>query len=217
MLQEGCVSERLLTLLRELQSEIIFKEYFLVGGTALALQIGHRKSYDIDLFTQDELQTAEIEKYLKHRYSKKYQILNTQNMIYQVMIDEIKVDFVHHPFELVEPVFNDSQINYLGKKDIAAMKLRAIENSGNRAKDFIDIFFLLKEISLMKMFDYYKKKYCTENIFNAKRSLSFFDDVPKESWQEVLLVDRKVTASMVKKTILNAIQEYNDGEIGLIP
>ena len=54
MLQEGCVSERLLTLLRKLQGEAVFKDYFLVGGTALALQIGHRKSIDIDLFTQTE-------------------------------------------------------------------------------------------------------------------------------------------------------------------
>ena len=65
MLQKGCVSERLLTLLRRLQEEIAFKDYFLVGGTALALQIGHRKSYDIDLFTQNELNIPEIEKYLK--------------------------------------------------------------------------------------------------------------------------------------------------------
>ncbi|MDR0502270.1 MAG: nucleotidyl transferase AbiEii/AbiGii toxin family protein [Treponema sp.] len=210
MLQEGCVSERLLKLLRKLQTEKIFKDYFLVGGTALALQIKHRKSYDIDLFTQKELRIQEIEKYLKQRHSGKYQILNTRNMIYQVMINDIKVDFVHHPFELVEPVYNDSQIKFLGKKDISAMKLHAIENSGNRAKDFIDVYYLLREIPLYKMFDYYKIKYCTENIFNAKRSLGFFDDVPKESWQEILTINQKVTAKIVKKTILSAIQEYND-------
>jgi len=210
MLQEGCVSEKLLKLLRKLQKEKILKDYFLVGGTALALQIKHRKSYDIDLFTQKELQIQEIEKYLKQRYSGKYQILNTRNMIYQVMINDIKVDFVHHPFELVEPVYNDSQIKFLGKKDISAMKLHAIENSGNRAKDFFDVYYLLREIPLYKMFDYYKIKYYTENIFNAKRSLGFFDAVPKESWQEILTINQKVTANIVKKTILSAIQEYND-------
>lgn len=146
MLQEGCVSERLLTLLQKLQNETNFKDYFLVGGTALALQIGHRMSYDIDLFTKSELKIPEITKYLVKNHPGKYQIINTQNMIFQIMIDGIKVDFVQHPFELVEPVFNDNQISYLGKKDIAAMKLRAIENSGNRAKDFIDIYYLLLEI-----------------------------------------------------------------------
>jgi hypothetical protein len=213
MLHEGCVSERLLTLLRKLQGETVFKDYFLVGGTALALQMGHRNSDDIDLFTQNELRIPEIAKYLKQHHSGKYQILNTQNMIYQIMINGIKVDFVQHPFELVEPVYHDSQITYLGKKDIAAMKLHAIETNGSRAKDFVDIFFLLKELPLEKMFKYYRKKYTTDNIFNAKRSLGFFDDVPEESWKEVRIIHQKVTANTVKKAILNAIQEFNDTQM----
>jgi len=213
MLQEGCVSKELLTLLRKLLGEKVFKDYFLVGGTALSLQMGHRKSDDIDLFTQKELRIPEITKYLKQNHSGKYQLLNSQSMIYQVMINEIKVDFVHHPFELVEPAFHDSKIIYLGKKDIAAMKLHAIETSGNRAKDFVDIFFLLKEIPLEKMFEYYRKKYSTDNIFNAKRSLIFFDDVPEESWKEVRLNDKKITVNMIKKTIINAVREFNDTQI----
>jgi len=210
MLQEECVAKRLLALLRKLQCETVFRDYFLVGGTALALQLGHRKSDDIDLFTQKELQVPEIAAYLKKYHSGKYQLLNSQNMIYQVMIDEIKVDFVHHPFELVEPAFHDSKITYLGKKDIAAMKLHAIETSGNRAKDFVDIFFLLKEISLERMFEHYRKKYSTDNILNAKRSLTFFDDVPDESWKEVRLINKKVTVNMIKKTIIDTVREFNN-------
>ena len=214
MLQEKCVSERLLALLRKLQGEKVFKDYFLVGGTALALQIGHRRSDDIDLFTQKELRIPEIDKYLKQYHGGKYQVINSQNMIYQVVIEGIKVDFVHHPFELVEAAFHDSQITYLGKKDIAAMKLHAIETSGNRAKDFVDIFFLLKEMSLEDMFECYRKKYATDNIFNAKRSLVFFEDVPEESWKEVRMINRKVTANIIKRSIINAIQDYNDVQMG---
>jgi len=210
MLYEGCVSERLLALTRQLESETIFRDFFLVGGTALALQIGHRKSDDIDLFTQKELRIPEIAMYLKQHHGGKYQLLNSQNMIYQVMIDGIKVDFVHHPFELVEAAHHDSHITYLGKKDIAAMKLHAIETNGNRAKDFVDIFFLLKEMPLEKMFEYYRKKYATDNIFNAKRSLGFFDDVPDTGWKEVRTINQKLTANMVKKRVLDAIQEFND-------
>ncbi len=213
MLQEGCVSKGLLALVRKLGKEAVFKDYFLVGGTALSLQIGHRKSDDIDLFTQKELQIPEIAKYLKQNYGGKYQLINSQKMIYQVMIEGIKVDFVHHPFELVEAVYHEGDVVYLGKKDIAAMKLHAIETDGSRAKDFVDIFFLLKEIPLEKMFNYYRKKFSTDNIFNAKRSLGFFDDVPEESWKEVRLIDRKVTANLVKKTITDAIRGYNDTQM----
>jgi len=69
----------------------------------------------------------------------KYRLLNSQKSIYQITIDNIKVDFVHHPFKLIEPVYFDSGIKYLGLKDISAMKLQVIETSGDRAKDFIDI------------------------------------------------------------------------------
>ena len=210
MLHERCVSKKLLALLQKLESGSVFKDFFLVGGTALALQIGHRKSVDIDLFSQNELCIPEITKYLTQHHGGNYQVLNSQNMIYQVSIEGIKVDFVHHPFELVELPYHDSQITYLGTKDIAAMKLHAIETSGNRAKDFVDIFFLLKEMSLKTMFECYQKKYSTENIFNAKRSLGFFDDVPTESWKELQIIDKKVSASLVKKTILDAIQGFND-------
>ena len=213
MLHEGCVSERLLTLLRKLEGETVFKDYFLVRGTALALQLGHRISVDIDLFTQKELNIPEITGYLVQNHSKKYQILNSQKMIYQVMIDGIKVDFVQHPFNLVEDVFHDNGIAYLGKKDIAAMKLHAIETSGNRAKDFVDIYFLLQEMPLEKMFEYYRKKYSTDNIFNAKRSLGFFEDIQKESWKEVLIINQKIPATVIKKTIINAIQEFNDSQM----
>jgi hypothetical protein len=210
MLHEGCVSKRLLTLIRKLESESVFRDYFLVGGTALALQIGHRKSDDIDLFTQKELKIPAITKYLKQNHSNSYQLLNSQNMIFQVMIDDIKVDFVHHPFDLVEMPYCNNQITYLGKNDIAAMKLHAIETTDNRAKDFVDIFFLLKEMQLEKMFEYYRQKYSTCNIFNAKRSLGFFDDVPEESWDEVRLIKRKITANTIKKKIINAIRVFNE-------
>ena len=213
MLHEGCVSGRLLALLRKLEGETVFKEYFLVGGTSLALQMGHRESDDIDLFTQKELRIPEITKYLNQHHKGKYQLLNSQKMIYQVMIDGIKVDFVHHPFELVEAAHNEKKITYLGKKDIAAMKLHAIETNGSRAKDFVDIFFLLKEMPLEKMFEYYQKKYTTDNIFNAKRSLGYFDDVPEESWKEVRIIRQKVTANAMKKAILSAIKEFNDSQM----
>jgi len=87
MLHEGCVSKKLLKLLRKLENESVFKDYFLVGGTALALQIGHRISVDIDLFTQNALNIPEITGYLAQNHREKYQILNSQKMIYQVIIE----------------------------------------------------------------------------------------------------------------------------------
>jgi hypothetical protein len=198
-----------LTLLIELQNVDIFRDYFLVGGTSLAMQIGHRYSEDIDLFTQNEINKEEIGEYLFNNY-KNNVIINSQKSIYQVRINDIKVDFVKHPYNLVEPVKQDESVRYLGKRDIAAMKLRAIENSGNRAKDFVDVYYLLKEISLEDMFNDYKLKYDANDIYSAKRSLGYFDDVPDESWKEIKMSKEKLIIKKIKKTIIEKIIEYDN-------
>jgi hypothetical protein len=209
MLQKRCVSKPLLTLLHELQQAAIFKDYFLVGGTSLALQMGHRRSDDIDLFTQKEIDKEAIGVFLFENYRNKVLVINSQNIIYQVKINDIKVDFVKHPYNLIEKVKEEENIRYLGKKDIAAMKLRAIENSGNRAKDFVDVYYLLNEITLDDMFDCYKIKYGINDIYSVKRSLGYFDDVPDESWQEVKMIKCKLPIKKIKKTIIDKIIEYD--------
>ena len=209
MLQKECVSESLLMLLKQLMKSDVFKDYFLVGGTSLAMQIGHRRSDDIDLFTQKEIDKDEIGDYLFSNYRDKTLVINSQKIIYQVKINDIKVDFVKHPYNLVEAVNEDEGIRYLGKKDIAAMKIRAIENSGNRAKDFIDIYYLLMEMSLESIFEYYKKKYSVNDIHSAKKSLGYFDDVPDESWNEVRMINDKIPIKKIKRIIVEKIIEYD--------
>jgi hypothetical protein len=209
MLQKECVSESLLMLLKKLMNSDVFKDYFLVGGTSLAMQIGHRRSDDIDLFTQKEINKDEIGDYLFNNYKGKVLVINSQKIIYQVKVNDIKVDFVRHPYNLVEAVNEDEGIRYLGKKDIAAMKIRAIENSGNRAKDFIDIYYLLMEMSLESIFEYYKQKYSVNDIYSAKKSLGYFDDVPDESWQEVRMINDKILIKKIKRIIIEKIIEYD--------
>jgi hypothetical protein len=139
-----------------LQNSEVFDTYFLVGGTALSLQLGHRISDDIDLFTRHDIDKDAIFYFLNRNYNGKYQIINIQNIILQVIINEIKVDMVKYNYELIEDIQTENGIKYLGKKDIAAMKLMAVANRGDQAKNFIDIYYLLKEIPLKNMFEYYK-------------------------------------------------------------
>jgi predicted nucleotidyltransferase component of viral defense system len=209
MLQTNSVSESLLYTLLELNKSVLFKNYFLVGGTALSLQIGHRISEDIDLFTRQDIDKDEILAFMNKKYAKKFQIINVQNSILQIIANDIKIDFVKYDFPLIEDVKNDDGINYLGKKDIAAMKLLATANRGNQAKDFVDVFFLLKEMSLAEMFDYYKQKYNQTDISAIKKSLIYFDDVPKSSWNAVKYINEKPSTAMIKRTILNSLKDYN--------
>jgi hypothetical protein len=104
MLQEKSVREPLWNLLKELQTSKVFENYFLVGGTALALQLGHRESFDIDLFTRHDINKDEIFDFLNENYNGKYQIINIQKVILQVMVNEIKIDLVKYNYELIENI-----------------------------------------------------------------------------------------------------------------
>ena len=214
MLQKKSVRESLWNLLKELQNSITFENYFLVGGTALSLQLGHRMSDDIDLFTRYDINKEEIFAFLNEKYNGKYQIINIQNIILQVIINDVKVDFVKYDYELIEDVKIDNGIRYLGKKDISAMKLMAIANRGDQAKDFIDIYYLLNEISLMDMFNYYKKKYQQNDISPIKRSLVYFDNVTDNNWLAVRLIQNELSVDKIKNKIIEEVNNYNKNIIG---
>ena len=216
MLQKESVRVPLWNLLKELQKKELFKDYFLVGGTALSLQLGHRVSDDIDLFTRNDIDKDEIFDFLNRDYNGKYQIHNIQNIILQITINNIKVDFVKYDYALLEDIKSEEGIKYLGKKDISAMKLMAIANRGDQAKDFIDIYYLLKEINLKDMFEYYKQKYNQNDISLIKRSLSYFDDITENNWLSVKLLKEKLSIENVKRVLIDEINIYNKNVIGNI-
>ena len=175
----------------------------------MCLQLGHRISDDIDLFTRQNLDKDEILDFLYRHYNSKYQIINIQNNVLQVIINEIKVDFIKYDYELIEGIITDEGIKYTGKKDIAAMKLMAIANRGDQAKDFIDIYYLLNEIPLTDMFDYYKKKFRQNDISPIKRSLVYFDDVTDSNWLAVKLLREKISMDTIKQKIIDEVNNYN--------
>jgi predicted nucleotidyltransferase component of viral defense system len=216
MLQEKSVREPLWNLLKELQNSKVFENYFLVGGTALALQLGHRMSDDIDLFTRHDINKDEIFGFLNENYNGKYQIINIQKNILQIMVNEIKVDLVKYNYELIENIKIENGIRYLGKKDIAAMKLMAVANRGDQAKDFIDVFYLLKEISIKDMFEYYKQKYKQNDINPIKRSLVYFDDVTENNWSSVKLLHDNLLVKMIKQKLIDEMTDYNKKITGSI-
>jgi hypothetical protein len=209
VLQTQSVGKPLWNVLKALQEKELFKNYFLVGGTALSLQLGHRISNDIDLFTRDDLNKDEILDFLNRDYNGVYQIHNIQNTILQISIDGVKVDFVKYDYDLIEGVKSEEGIRYLGKKDISAMKFMAISNRGDQAKDFVDIYYLLREITLNDMFEYYKQKYKQNDVSQVKRSLVYFDDVSESNWASVKLLRDTLSTEKIKQTLVNEMNEYN--------
>lgn len=130
----------------------ILNNAYLAGGTALALQIGHRISYDLDFFTEKEFKA-------------------------QIFLKKL------------------SQIDIASITDISAMKVAAISERGTK-RDFIDLYFILQEIQLSDVLDFYEQKYkkLASNLIHIKKSLVYFEDAEDEdvpdmlkqvSWREV--------------------------------
>jgi len=155
------------------------KNYHLVGGTALALHIGHRLSIDIDLFGIEELDSdslvADLSSLGELKLSKNIKIFE---------LNTIKLDVVTYQYKLLKTHLTDSSIRLVSKEDIGAMKLNAITGRGSR-KDFIDLYFLLKIFSLKEMMEFYLRKYPEGSEFLVYKSLVYFEDADKQPMPEM--------------------------------
>lgn len=173
MLQTQTVVPDLLELLREIMNEKLFSNFNLVGGTSLALQMGHRNSIDIDMFGNSEIDTELFIEKLKN-YGKVIITKSTKNILI-TKINEIKVDFVSYKYPLLDNCLVVDNIRMLSTKDIAAMKLSAIAGRGSK-KDFIDLYFLLEKFSLAEILSFYTQKYHDGSAFMVQKSLTYFED-----------------------------------------
>jgi len=192
-------------LIRELQNIPELKDFYLVGGTALALKLGHRNSIDIDLFTKNEFNAQELATFLEKRFefnstfSKKSTLLG--------VINNIKTDFVRHDYQLIREPQLEEGINFLSLEDIAAMKLHVIANSGKRLKVFIDIYFLLTKFSLEEMLGFYNIKYPNFNPVIAMRSINYFEDIDYTIEPPILKKPIEITA--IKARINESVIHFN--------
>ena len=161
MLRKETVGEPTLELLKELMQDNLLKDFFLVGGTALSLQIGHRISIDLDLFSQNsfdkELLLTALER--NYNFQLSYQAPNTL----KGKIAGVQIDLITHNYPLIKPLIELEGVRMAAPEDIAAMKLNAISGTGTRLKDFIDIAYLSSTMPLSNMMDAYEAKYQSRN------------------------------------------------------
>ncbi|MBS1621220.1 MAG: nucleotidyl transferase AbiEii/AbiGii toxin family protein [Bacteroidetes bacterium] len=202
MLHFETVDSSTLELINKIMAEPLFSPLRLVGGTAMALQTGHRKSIDLDLFGELFLDESVLTETVSSMGSIAW--LNKLKSIKSLLINGIKVDFVNYSYPwLTEPV-NKKNIRLAGKKDIAAMKLAAITGRGAK-KDFVDLYFLLKEYSLRDMIQFYEAKYSDGSVFMVLKSLVYFDDAENEIMPEMM---ESVSWEEIKETIIRHYREY---------
>jgi hypothetical protein len=203
MLQIATVAPETLGLLRRLMDYEPLRNFNLVGGTALALQIGHRSSYDIDLFGKTDQSMASLVDQLQVDFTN-INLLSRSEVIAAFTINGVKTDIVKYPFELLERANTIDGIRLLGLKDIAAMKMEAVTNRGKK-RDFTDVYFLLHHFSLEEMMDFYSRKFPAGNKLLLLRSLTYFADADLDN--DVKFVTQKVSWSHIKKRISSLVHD----------
>jgi hypothetical protein len=194
-----------LELIKSLQSKNYLEGFYLVGGTALALYIGHRRSVDIDLFSNIGFDASLLLENIHQDFQ--YQLFSTASNTLKGSIFNLEVDILAHRYAYLNTPQNIDGIFVLSEPDIIAMKLNAISTSGQRSKDFIDIFYLLDKYDIASMLDFYKTKYDQQNDTVILKSLIYFDDVDLSDWP-VLLLNPNLKWADVKKKIDRAVMHY---------
>lgn len=191
MLYLETVESSTLELLKKLQRLPVLEQTRLVGGTALALQLGHRKSIDLDFFGTVDCEAEYLRESIAGIVS--LTILKESPHIHIYIVDGIKVDIVNYKYPWLDDVVLEQGLRLASVSDIAAMKITAIIGRGTK-KDFIDIAFLLHHFSLEEILHFYAAKYNDSSVFMAMKSLAYFDDAEadpmpdmfvNQSWQQV--------------------------------
>jgi predicted nucleotidyltransferase component of viral defense system len=197
-----------------------FDNHYLVGGTALALQRGHRISIDIDMFTNalyGEMNTDELKKALVEMfpYTENLERLDETLMVYSLYVgnsrdDCIKLDICYDD-DPIFPLVNIDGIRMVSEKDIAAMKLNCIAQNRQRKKDFWDIHDLMETYSIEDMVSFALKRYpwtlTLDKIINGFKKLPLLNDYTeirclKGKYWEFVVEDLMEQIPVLEKVVL---------------
>lgn len=203
MLQTRTIEPGTLGLLKDLMAMPLLDQFYLVGGTALALQMGHRLSIDLDLFTTEPFVKSDLLDLLNAKFRVILESEGTNMLI--TNINEVKVDFVKMGYPLLFLPFIEEDIRMLDIRDIAPMKLKAIVQRGSK-KDFFDVYFLLSRLSLGEILGLFSEKFKQQEMFHVVKSLTYFEDA--EKYADPVVFDKTVTWPKVKTAIRKAVKQF---------
>lgn len=211
MLHYETVSSDLIDVLKKLMKLNELNSFRLVGGTSLALQIGHRKSIDIDLFTNTEFDQENLLKVLEETFSSFTLIWKNQHGLTS-QINSVKVDFFNWHTPFIKNVINADDLRLMDKEEIGAMKLGTITGRKEK-KDFFDIAFLLEEFSLKHLLNLFKIKYPFIDKMMVIESLTTAA-LADNSLDPFLLINLEWNTA--KSNIVRSIENYYGDQINQI-
>lgn len=191
-------------LLRSFAHAEFLHSFYLSGGTALALEMGHRESEDLDFFNQDDFNPLELQQELTP-FGKLEEVEIATGTL-NLFLNGVKLQFLRYQYPLLEAKLLWEGIQLSSEIDIACTKLITISMRGSK-KDFIDLFFLLKDYSLNRLFEAVQEKYrgSDYNQTHILKSLVYFDDAEQ---QPMPRMHKEVNWDQVKKEIVETVKKF---------
>jgi hypothetical protein len=167
--------------------------FYLAGGTGLALHLGHRMSVDLDFFSETEFDEGWLIEELSSIGT--LEILQKSRRSITGTVDGVKFSFLGYPYPMLKRGEMWNGISVASVQDIACMKLDALSSRGNK-RDFIDVYFIAQQIPLAEQLRLFEQKYSVVryNLLHVKKSLVYFEDAEDDpmpsmilpvTWQEV--------------------------------
>jgi predicted nucleotidyltransferase component of viral defense system len=203
------ITDEMRLVLAEFSQSAIAERFYLAGGTALSLQIGHRLSVDLDFFSPSE-DIPSIRPALEKSLSSMGAVLADSswgNLVY--LVNNVRTGFYGYGFPLVAPLVETDAVRLASIEDIALMKLDAMLSRAAR-KDFYDLYFICKDIPLKQIFRQADQKYPSVRDFETQaiKRLVYFENAENESDPSLL---EKVSWQAVKKYFVQQAKEIEQG------
>jgi len=172
--------------MRELQRTSALQNFYLAGGTGLALHIGHRRSVDLDFFSREPFDPEAI--LGKAESLEGLHVLSKDPETLHLTIGDAKVSFLGYRYPLLFPCEEISEVKIADPRDIACMKVSAIASRGTK-RDFIDLYTVSKHHKLEKLLTWFKAKYERANysMVHVLKSLTYFEDAEKDPMPDMLV------------------------------
>ncbi len=188
-----------------LSGQAELKPFYLSGGTALALHLGHRESEDLDFFTKESFNPQVLQQQLEN--SLKLTDITQSPGTLNGYTNNVKLQFLHYPYKFISKpsVWKGMTISSIA--DIACTKLITISSRGSK-KDFIDLFFILQNFSLTELFELLPQKYSEVdyNLMHILKSLVYFDDADVQPSPKM---HKNISWPEIKRFISDTVKNFN--------
>ena len=150
--------------------------FYLAGGTAIALQLGHRTSKDLDFYSPQHFKSVGIIREFRKIFKGEIEEASRAPDTLFLKIKQIDLSFFRYPYKLIRPLVPYLGVNLASVEDISAMKMEAIIERGTK-RDFVDIYYAIEKYGLKKVLEFTKEKYPEAfNEYNCLHALTYFKD-----------------------------------------